>query len=77
MEFITCKTNISNEKALYRIAPVLNNTSGPANWQLYLSGSGNLLTVFAPGKVNQDDLLKGIRRAGCIAINVDDYYAIN
>lgn len=76
MELITYKTNIKNESALQRIAPLLNKAVGPTNWQVDISSTDRILTVFAPGKVNEDDLLKGIRRAGFKAINVDDYYAI-
>ena len=76
MELITYKTNISNESALQRIAPQLNQVVGPTNWQLDFSSADKVLTVYAPGTVNESGLLKVLRKAGIKAVNLDDYYAI-
>ncbi len=76
MELITFKTNISSERALQRVAPLLNNAVGAANWQLDVSGAGNKLTVYSPGILNEIQVIDAVHKAGFHAVNIEDYYAI-
>ena len=74
MQLITYKTNIRNEAALNKIASFLDKAVGPANWQIDMNR--HAITVFAPGVVDEDQVLKIIRKAGFKAENMEDYLAI-
>jgi hypothetical protein len=76
MELITFKTNISNERALQRVAPLLNTAVGATNWQLDMSGGENKLMVYSPGIINEMQVIDAVHKAGFYAVNIDDYYAI-
>jgi copper chaperone len=76
MELITYKTNIRSEAALDRVAPHLNKVVGSANWQLDITDTDKVLTVYSPGIVNETALLKAVRKAGFKARNQEDYYAV-
>ena len=76
MELITFKTNISNEKALQRVTPLLNNAVGSANWQLDILGAEKKLMVYSPGVINEMQVVDAVHKAGFYAVNIDDIYAI-
>jgi hypothetical protein len=76
MELITFKTNISNEKALQRVAPLLNNAVGSANWQLDIQGAEKKLMVYSPGIINEMQVVDAVHKAGFYAVNIEDFYAI-
>ena len=76
MELITFKTNMSNERALQRVAPLLNNAVGSTNWQLDVSGAGNKLMVYSPGIINEMQVIDAVHKAGFYAVNIEDFYAI-
>lgn len=76
MELITFKTNISNEKALQRVAPLLNNAVGSTNWQLDVLGAGNKLMVYSPGIINEMQVIDAVHKAGFYAVSIEDFYAI-
>ncbi len=76
MELITFKTNISNEKALQRVAPLLNNAVGSTNWQLDLSGNEKKLMVYSPGIINELQVIDAVHKAGFYAVNIEDFYAV-
>ena len=76
MELITFKTNISNEKALQRVTPLLNNAVGSANWQLDILGAEKKLMVYSPGIINEMQVLDAVHKAGFYAVNIEDFYAI-
>lgn len=74
MELITFKTNMSNERALQRVAPLLNNAVGSTNWQLDVSGAGNKLMVYSPGIINEMQVIDAVHKAGFYAVNIEDFY---
>ena len=76
MELITFKTNINNASALQRVTPLLNAAIGSTNWQLDIAGAENTLKVYAPGIVNETKVLDAIHKAGFMAVNIEDFYAI-
>ena len=76
MELITFKTNISNERALQRVAPLLNNAVGSSNWQLDVSGAENKLMLYSPGSINEMQVIDAVHKAGFYAVNIEDFYAI-
>lgn len=76
MQLITYKTNIRNEAAINKVAPLLNKVIGPANWQIDILNNDKELTVFAPGFVDEELVLKAIRKAGFRAENIEDYFSI-
>lgn len=76
MELITFKTNISSEKALQRVAPLLNNAVGSANWQLDIMGTEKKLMVYSPGVINEMQVIDAVHKAGFYAVNIEDFYAI-
>ncbi|MEJ8843679.1 heavy metal transport/detoxification protein [Lacibacter sp. H375] len=76
MELITFKTNISSEKALQRVAPLLNNAVGSANWQLDIMGTEKKLMVYSPGVINEMKVIDAVHKAGFYAVNIEDFYAI-
>ena len=76
MELITFKTNINNSSALQRVTPLLNAAIGSSNWQLDIAGVDKQLKVYSPGIVNEMQVLDAIHKAGFLAINIEDFYAI-
>lgn len=76
MELITFKTNMSNESALQRVAPLLNNVVGTANWQLDVSGAESKLMVYSHGIVNEMQVINAVHKAGFYAISIEDFYTI-
>lgn len=76
MELITFKTNISSEKGLQRVAPLLNNAVGSANWQLDVFGADKKLMVYSPGFLNEMQVIDAVHKAGFYAVNIEDFYAI-
>ena len=76
MELITFKTNISSENALQRVAPLLNNAVGSANWQIDVLGAEKKLMVYSPGVVNEMQVIDAVHKAGFYAVNIEDFYAI-
>ena len=76
MQLITYKTNIRNEAAINKVAPLLNKVIGPANWQIDILNNDKELTVFAPGFIDEELVLKAIRKAGFRAENIEDYFSI-
>lgn len=76
MELITFKTNISNERALQRVAPLLNNALGTTNWQLDVAGAENKLMVYSPGIINEMQVVDAVHKAGFYAVNIEDFYSI-
>jgi hypothetical protein len=76
MQLITFKTNISNEKALQRVAPLLNTAVGAGNWQLDMSGGENKLMLYSPSIIDEMQVIDVVHQAGFYAVNIDDFYAI-
>jgi hypothetical protein len=76
MELITYKTNIKNEAALNRIAPHLNKAIGSTNWQVDITDIDRVLTVYSPGVINEEAVIKAVRKGGFKAMNLDDYYSV-
>ncbi len=76
MELITFKTNIGSDSALQRVAPLLNSAIGAANWQLDIMSAEKKLKVYSPGLVNEMKVLDAIHKAGFVAVNIEDFYAI-
>ena len=76
MELITYKTNIRNEAALSRIAPYLNKAIGSPNWQVDITDTNRVLTVYSPGVINEAAVIKAVRKAGFKAMNLHDHYAV-
>ncbi len=76
MEILTYKTNINSEAAMKRVAPVLNNLVGPANWQLDIDSLDKRLTLYADSVINELQISAAIQKAGFVAVNIDDYLAI-
>lgn len=64
MQLVTYKTNIRTLPALSRIAPVLNQVVGAANWQFDNQSREKKLTVFSYDQLDECRLVKAIRRAG-------------
>jgi hypothetical protein len=73
MELVTFKTNIKNEDEVCRVAPYLSKASGSNNWQIDLSRSDSLLTVYSPAVVNKSQILKAVVSAGFMAILKEGY----
>ncbi len=76
MELITFKTNISSEKALQLVAPLLNNVVGKANWQLDVLGAEKKLMVYSPGIINEMQVIDAVHIAGFYAVNIETVYTI-
>lgn len=76
MELITFKTNINSTSALKRVTPWLNTAIGSNNWQLDIADVDKKLKVYSPGFVNETKVLDAVHKAGFIAINIEDFYAI-
>ena len=76
MQLITYKTNISSEVALRKVSHILNTVVGAPNWQFDSQSSEKKLTVFAYDRLDEDQLVKALRRVGFRIENLDDYYSI-
>lgn len=76
MEFISYKTNISDEVALSQVIPFLNNAIGSSNWQIDLDHADHILTVFSPDMVDEERVVLAVRKGGFKAMNFEDYYSI-
>ncbi|ULQ55890.1 hypothetical protein KJS94_14665 [Flavihumibacter rivuli] len=77
MELITYKTNIRNEAAVCKVAPILNSMIGPGNWEMDLKEESAYLTIFSPGQINRSIVSEAIRIAGIRAIRVENILAMN